>query len=245
MDLAWYEIDQHYMDYLRHFCSRVPNTNYPGRMKCLLGIFYPNDNLPYFLPLTSWDPKYDTPVFKNSISFTRIVDESSGKKYAALNKLFMVPAVPGSFHKLDESNLSNYRYFRDDKQQKSYWNILQNELNALNGKPLESDVKRLYEAVVKNRSQRYLDRGIDFTIAEKACRFYDRSYTDFQCREIAKGVLTGVDPTPFADPDFSADQMAIIRTALRNGEDVSEILDPDMSPKDMKETLYGPSKILM
>lgn len=135
------------MKYLKKYDKNVPNIDYTGRLKCFLGIIIQiNNSIAYFAPLTSYKNKFDN--MNNDIDFYKIIGKN-GKTYGAININNMIPVSKNEYLEVTFENLDELRLFRNKRDKKQYWKLLQTELTCINEKIILNSAIRLYKYVQK------------------------------------------------------------------------------------------------
>ena len=168
--MEWYAIDKNYVSYLKEYDKFVPKIEYTGRMKCFLGVVLIIDGkFEYFAPITSYKEKFNT--MNNDIDFYKIINEN-GKIYGAININNMIPVPRGKYEKITEQNLDLFRNFKNKRERKSYWKLLQNELKCINEEILLHNAKKLYKFVQDKPDSTLAKRCCNFNLLEEKCIKY-------------------------------------------------------------------------
>ena len=146
MIINWYSIDKSYVNYLKKYDKNVPNIDYTGRLKCFLGIIIQINSIAYFAPLTSYKKKFDN--MNNDIDFYKIIGKNR-KVYGAININNMIPVSKNEYLEITFENLDELRIFKNKRDKKQYWKLLQTELSCINEEIILYNARRLYKYVQK------------------------------------------------------------------------------------------------
>ena len=166
--MKWYALNKEYVNYLKKYDNKVPNIEYIGKLKCFLGVIFKNNGYDYFAPLTSYKPKFLT--LRNNIDFYKIIGKNNGKIYGAIDINNMIPVPKLEYNEITFDNLSDFRDFSNKRERKSYWKLLQAELNCINEEILLSKAKKLYRLVTDNPNSSLALRCCNFRLLEEKCR---------------------------------------------------------------------------
>ncbi len=139
--MNWCTIDNEFMNYLRAFEPRVPNTNYGDKFK------------PFFRPLftigdllycgnVSHHPRPRHLKMKNSKDFYKLYN---GKKLiGVVNLNYMFPVPTSLIIDVTGNNIEKFRKFKDEEDKSSYLFLLRKEMQAIKKYGLDSKAERLY-----------------------------------------------------------------------------------------------------
>ena len=166
MGLAFYEVDEKYINYLKQFENKVFNnstTNAQNTRK-YIGILLNINNVSYLAHLSSFKKKHRKR--KNTIDMFII------EQIAALNLNNMIPVIAGVFSYVD---------FKTIKDQK-YKCLLENEYKIIkkNQQIITKSANRLYKLKTKSYKkndaslEKLLNRCNDFKLLEKEAIKYKK-----------------------------------------------------------------------
>ena len=171
--MNWYILDKDYVKYLQQFDKLVPNIEYSDRVKCFLGVVLYTNGIEYFVPITSFKTKFIN--MKNDIDFYKIQDRKTNKIYGALDLNNMIPVMPNDYTKLNFDNLDDYRVFKNNRDKKQYWKLLEKEKSLLNEKMILKNAQKLYELRYKSPMNNISRRTCDFKLLEQKCLEYNKN----------------------------------------------------------------------
>lgn len=170
--MNWYAIEKDYINYLKKYDKLISDVEYPGRLKCFIGIVLVSDNgINYFAPLTSYKSKFES--MQNNIDFYKIID-NKGKIYGAVNINNMFPVPNNIYTEITYENLDKFREFKNTRDKKSYWKLLNKEMSLIKEEVLINNTKELITIVKKFPNSRIAKRCCKFSLLEEKCMQYKK-----------------------------------------------------------------------
>lgn len=159
MNIHFYEINAHYIDYLSALEPHFFHNKRPGQLnnRKYIGIILQVNDMDYFAPLSSFKPKHIK--MDESVDFIKI------KNYAVININNMFPVPEGQ-----------YTYIHIQKvKDASYRALLQAEYRII--KKLRNRILQNANTVYKHRIEKGTSTSLgkrchDFLNLEKACQNY-------------------------------------------------------------------------
>lgn len=148
--LAFYEISQEYIDFLKKYEDKVPNIKYETREKFICGVMFKVNGYDYYAPISSF----------NTPQKTNFLIEIGEYPVGSIRFSFMIP-VPKDQVKLKDFSNEDKKYVRLVKEELVFCNI---HMNAITKKAQE-----VYEYTNEGISI-YKIHCCDFTLLESKCQ---------------------------------------------------------------------------
>ena len=166
----WVVINEDYLDYLRHYDSRVPNSNYgPDRYKPFFETLFEHNGFIYVAPVSH--PQEKHLQVKNSADFIKLYDGPDSKvPIAIVNLRYMFPVPEDKIKELEYKNIDQYRTFKNDKEKSKYIDLLSKELSIINSMDFERRAKKLYDLKTQYPDNDISKRCIDFGLLEEKAK---------------------------------------------------------------------------
>ena len=96
--IDFYDIDPHYLDYLRNYEPKVPAAGYTSHEKFFCGIVLTiNDTHQYYAPVSSFSTKQRTNFL--------IYDKDCKTVLSSVRLCFMIPVMPSVLHRINVQDL--------------------------------------------------------------------------------------------------------------------------------------------
>ena len=159
-DKIWfYEVTDDYIDYLRKFDKKVPNSKILDRKhtRKYIGVLFTINGFKYIAPLSSYIDKHNS--MKESIDFLKVKD------YAVINLNNMIPVIDECISKVMFEEVSD-EYYKD---------LLENEYKVIKTKKNQilKNANIVYNQVTKYKKQKGLiNRCCDFNLLEEKAEIY-------------------------------------------------------------------------
>ena len=155
--LIWYIVDKEYVSYLKEFDNKVENIDYSNRFKPYLGIIITINEINYYVPISSVKEKHYK--MNEDIDFIKISEND--RILGVLNLNNMIPVC--------DRAIINYNISQD----KDYF-LLRKEIAFCNlhKKNINSDSKRIYNAVITHSWQSLENRCCNFKLLEEYCFYF-------------------------------------------------------------------------
>jgi protein AbiQ len=149
MKIKFYEVDENYLNYLKHFDRQIPDMNYSRFNKFVCGVVLTIGNLDYFAPISSFNKKQST----------NFVIKDKGRDISSIRFCFMFPA-PDEMIKLKDF-LTVPQHYRD---------LLNAEVNFCNKNvdEIHKIAKRVYK-IGTNPNHPLSHTCCDFKLLEEKC----------------------------------------------------------------------------
>lgn len=163
--LNFYTIDDKYIKFLSEFDKHIAYNK--NEKRPYVGVVIIVKEHYYFAPLFS--PKKKHKIYKDNLSFFRIVNKSTKKSLGIIRFSDMIPVPKNSIYPLDIENIS-YGYKRLISEQYSYINITENKHKIMN------KAERIYNIVTSNGNSKtarfYKELSCNYKLLEEKALKY-------------------------------------------------------------------------
>ena len=165
--LNWYIVNKEYIRFLLQFDKTVGFVNYDDKLKIHVGTILTIGKFKYYVPISSAKSKHER--MSNSLDFHKLQDKTTNYLYAVLNINNMIPVPDSCITQLKYDKISNYRYFKDDKEKTNYIYLLQKEKALIDevSELLQSKAQKLYEKCLQMPDSSLAKRCCNFKLLEE------------------------------------------------------------------------------
>ena len=170
--MNWYVVSKDYINYLKQFDSHVGYVEYGKRLKLHVGILLTITDFHYYVPISSAKSKHLK--MSNSLDFHKLQDESTGYLYAVLNLNNMIPVPDSCLTQLKYNHISEYRFFKTEKEKTDYIYLLQKEKFLIDQvqDALQIKAAKLYQKCTAYPDSSLAARCCNFKMLEEKCIAY-------------------------------------------------------------------------
>ena len=165
-----YTINKDYINYLKEFDEKVANVDYKDKFKLFVGkvkLQNNNENVKYYIPLTSYKEKFETPE-SDKIDIFKVKDKHGEKFTSVLNINNMIPAPDIAVTEFGYDQLRNNNGFRTYADKDRYYHLTIDELNYINENKDTIEYKaRTIFSMTKDNNAKYKN------LADRCCNFVD------------------------------------------------------------------------
>ena len=170
--MKWYFINDDYLNYLKRFESRIPNTNYGSdKLKPFFGSLFEVDNLIYVTQVSH--PKERHKLLKNSKDFIKIYNNDN--LMAVVNLNYMFPVLKEELIHITYKDIDKFRNFSDNREKSKYINLLKKELKEIKNNNIDLKAKSLYIFKYKFPENEISKRCCDFKELEQLAKLYSNN----------------------------------------------------------------------
>lgn len=160
--MKWVNVNEDYLNYLRSFEKRIPETNYgDDRYKPFFGILFEKDEFYYITQISH--PKTKHHKMKNQKDFYKIYDPKSSKRLiAVVNLNYMFPILKSEVYPFEKSKIDQYRTFKSISEKNKYISLLNAELAFINTLNLDKEAQDLYKIKYDYPDSKLAKRCMDY-----------------------------------------------------------------------------------
>jgi protein AbiQ len=164
--MKWQLVDEKYLEYLRKFEPRIPNSHYgKEKIKPFFGTLFEIGELIYLSQVSS--PKTKHEKMKNNADFVKIIDSKNSRLLSVINLNYMFPAPKSETMPLDYDKMSTYREFQNEQAMVKYIILLKKEISVIKGLSLEQKAEKLYRLRYEYPDSFISKRCLDFKRLEE------------------------------------------------------------------------------
>ncbi len=169
-----YYIDKDYINYLKKFEKRVPNTQYATNERFFIEIKIKNSKHKYYAPISSFNQKqYTNLLFKNN----------KNEVMGSIRFSYMIPAPKECVKLVDLAN-----------KEEKYRNYLSKNIRSLTkiNKRTQNFGNFIYNERVKGNDEKLKGHSIDFRAMETLCSDYKKEIKNEKIKRVNKNKSKGM-----------------------------------------------------
>ena len=165
--MKWINVNGKYLDYLRAFEKRIPNSYYGiDKYKPFFGVLFEKGDLLYITQVSH--PKDRHNKLKQQKDFYKIYDpDNHSRLIAVVNLNYMFPIPKKEVTPFEKKKLDTYRTFKSVEEKSKYIDLLDKEIKTINNMNLASAAQDIYNLKYKYPNNNIAKRCLDFKMLEK------------------------------------------------------------------------------
>ena len=175
---AWITVDEDYLNYLRSFESKIPNSNYGAdKMKPFFGVLFETDGLVYVTQVSHLKPRHVK--MKDSVDFRKVYIPNANpnlpdRPVAVVNLNYMFPIPKALVTPLAYRDIDKCRTFSSNVERSKYVDLLIKEIASINKMGIERLARKVYELKSNYPDAVVSKRCFDFKGLEEKARAFQR-----------------------------------------------------------------------
>ena len=173
---TWVTVDEKYLDYLRSFEGKIPNSNYGAdKMKPFFGVLFEIGDLAYVTQISHIKPRHLK--MKDAPDFRKIYIPGSNpnlpdRPVAVVNLNYMFPIPKALVKPLYYRDIDKHRAFSSKSERTKYVDLLMKEMAAINKIGIEGLAQKLYKTKADFPDAVVSKRCLDFKMLEEKAQVY-------------------------------------------------------------------------
>ncbi|EGT3604705.1 MAG: Toxin ToxN, type III toxin-antitoxin system [Bacteriophage sp.] len=164
--MKWCTIEKEFLDKLRNYESRIPNTDYgQEKFKPFFGVLFEVGDLCYVSQVSHKKSRHYN--MTDNKDFIKLYN--GNRLLAVVNLNYMFPVHKSKLINVEYKNISDFRTFENDIEKGKYISLLKKEIREIKNKNVSQKAQDLYKFKYDYPNHFVSLRCLDFKDLEKKC----------------------------------------------------------------------------